>query len=250
MKLYTEFAKFAPLWAPEDEGAGGGDGDEGTLDTVLTGEADDPTTANEGEPKKEGEEGTEGEPKKEGEGEPKKEGEGEPKKEGEGEQDGPPEAYDFTAIMPEGVEVDATMVESMAPAFKELGLTQEQANGLVKAYMAGAEQRAKADAEVIGNTMKTWVETAKADKEIGGAQWEETVRSANAVLKKFGTPELIQDVMIGQGVGNHPEVIRFVARIAKRVSDDVLDTGEKIDTSGTATESAWYGDTTPSKKKG
>lgn len=252
-----------PVFAPEGEGAGGGGGGEGegnsgdggdtgaggdTGDGIATaddqkqdqgdGEADGDGTVLNGEGADGEDEGGENGSKDGADGE----------EDGEGE--GAPEEYDFSDVLPDGVELDTTMNEAMSPAMRELGLTQEQANGLVKAYIDGQTKAAEAQAAEVGRVMKEWVSTAKADKEIGHNNWDDSVRHANAVLKEFGTPELVQDVMVGQGVGNHPEVIRVFARIGKAIADDSTPSGQSTDTTQRSEEERWYGGTTPTSKKG
>lgn len=256
MKFHTD---FAPFWAPEDEGgSGGGEGEtkdtggDAGADAEETGiaNADDQGAAE----SKDDEAGTvldggtaEGEANS-GDGD----GEGD-EGAGDGEDDGDsevPEEYEFNNL-PEGVELDQDMADAVTPVFKDLGLTQDQADKLVEAYVGAQTKAAEAQADMIGQTMKEWVETAKTDKEIGHNNWDSSVQAANAVLREFGTPELVQDVMVGQGVGNHPEVIRLLARIGKAVSDDQFLTGEQTDTSADVpAETRWYGDTTPTSKKG
>lgn len=179
---------------------------------------------------------------------------GEDKDSGEdgGEEPVVPEEYVYDGVeLPEGVDLDPTMTEAMNPVFKELGLTQEQANALVSTYAGQVSQQALDQAKAIEQMVHGWVDTAKSDKEIGHNNWQGSVDAANAVIRKFGTPELVQDVMVNQGMGNHPEVIRLLARIGKSVGDDKFITGVETDTSpDQPAEARWYGDTTPTSKKG
>lgn len=172
----------------------------------------------------------------------------------EGEEKGGQEGDDVTYEpfdIPEGLEVDEQMLDSVTPVMKELGLEQEQAQKMVSAYADIVQQQAEAQADLIKQTFEGWVETAKKDPEIGGDKWQATVDKANAVIRKIGTKELIDDVLVGNGMGNHPEVIRVFARIADDVLSDEAPTGKQTDASGPVSpESDWYGDTTPSAKKG
>ena len=183
------------------------------------------------------------------------EGEGEGDDKGDGEDDGDeaniPDEYDFTEAMPEGMEMDQGLAEAVSPVFKELGLTQDQAVTLTKAYAEHIQAAADQQAQQINDMVSGWVETAKADKEIGHAAWKESVDYANKVIREFGTPELVNDVLVQQAMGNHPEMIRLLSRIGKAISDDSLVTGTATDTGDAAPrEALWYGDTTPTSKKG
>lgn len=248
-----------PMLAPENEGGtGGGDsGDQGAQNTGgdagtggNPGAEDQKTDDSAGEKKSEGKSVLTGETA-EGEANPD-EAKDEGKKDEAAEEPVVPETYDFTELLPKDVELNVEIMAAMTPAMKDLKLTQEQANGLAKAYIEGVTKEAEQAAERVAKMMGDWVSTAKADAEIGKAKWDESVRNANAFIKKFGTPEFVQQVLVDQGMGNHPEMIRIFARAGLAVADDIAPSGEGTDTGSRATDQAgaWYGDTTPDKKRG
>jgi len=132
---------------------------------------------------------------------------------GDKSQGAPDEYTDFT--MPDGVQIDQTLLDGFKPIAKELNLSQEQAQKLVDYYQSGIyAQRMEQWAE----TQKGWVDSAKADKEYGGQAFQENMGYASAAMDKFGTPELKQ-YMDEYGAGNHPEVIRFIVRVGKATSE-------------------------------
>ena len=179
-----------------------------------------------------------------------KSGKGEDDKDGDdAAQDTVPEDGKYEFEVPEGMELDEAMAEAMSPLFKELGITQAQANQLVATYGAQVQERAEAEAQTFVDRVTGWTDAAKADKEIGNDNWDASVAAGNAALQKFGTPELTQ--ALGEtGMSNHPEVIRFMVRVAKAVGDDKLEPGDNVDIGGKPPEEVWYGDTTPTTKKG
>lgn len=125
--------------------------------------------------------------------------------------------YAFT--MPEGVEIDAALAEQAMPVFKDMGLSRANADKAVKFY---AEAKAKEVEAAQANWDKInsdWIASAKADKEYGGDKFDASLAHANRVLSKHGTPELIEYLKVSGG-GNHPEVIRFMARVGNAFSDD------------------------------
>jgi hypothetical protein len=137
------------------------------------------------------------------------------------EQAPPPQAaieyQDFA--LPEGVDVDAQTMSEARELLAELNLPQEQAQRLVDFYAGKVRQFGESQA---GNWVKLnekWVSDFKADREIGGDRIAETVAAAARALERFGTPEL-REALIMTGAGNHPEVIRFVARVGRATSED------------------------------
>lgn len=247
-------------FAPEGEGAGGGGGEgEGSAapETILFGNDGKPDAAA-------GKEGEGSKPAGEGEG-AKPEGEGEQGKADDWKEYVPdpnktdeenaaakaehdktkpadpndttvPETYDLK--MPEGVEVDQPLLDALTPVFKDLFLTQAQAQGLADAFI----KHRQAQAEEYANqpegqwsmsayeyfkeqgTPDTWPDKAKADKEIGGAKWDGTVSSAQRAVSALGTPEL-KAYLDASGAGNHPELIRYFAKVGALIKEDTPPNG-------------------------
>jgi hypothetical protein len=130
-----------------------------------------------------------------------------------------PDAYaDFT--MPEGMQIDEAALTEAIPVFKELGLTQEQAQKVTdlqaKLVQAGSEKQVND----FNQLMSDWRTQTENDSEIGGDNFNENVKVAQAAITKYGTPELKQ-LLEEQGVGNHPEVVRFMVRVGKTLKEDV-----------------------------
>lgn len=176
----------------------------------------------------------------------KKDGEGKEgadgKKDGEGKKDdkpaGAPEKYeDFN--LPEGITVDAVAIEGFKGLAKELGLTQEAAQKLVDFQAANEAAQVKKIGEFWDKQASDWLAEAKADKEFGGAKFDESVAAANAALKQFGTPKLIEALQT-YGMGNHPEVIRAFARVGQAIQNDKLVPGGKDVSKPTSAAEALY----------
>lgn len=121
--------------------------------------------------------------------------------------------YEFT--LPEGMEMDTVLAEKAGPILKKAGINRGQANELAGIIAADRKERF----EQWGKTQEEWVKAAKTDKEYGGDKFDASITGAKRVLNKFGTPEL-QEYLTASGGGNHPEMIRFMARVGNAISDD------------------------------
>lgn len=131
----------------------------------------------------------------------------------------PPETYaDFD--LPEGVTVDTSALEKASPLFKELGLSQEQAQKVVSFYADQIQAGEQGRIDAYNQLMDDWRTQSMTDKEFGGDKFEENVGVARQAIDKFGTPELKQ-LLSEHGVGNHPEVIRFMVKVGKLTQEDV-----------------------------
>ena len=125
---------------------------------------------------------------------------------------------DFTA--PEGTELDSGLIDQATPLFKELGLNQEQAQKLVDFQAAQVDAGQKGQAEAFTQVKQEWQDQTKNDAEIGGDKFEQSVSDARGALEKFGTPEL-NTLLNDFGVGNHPEMIRFMSKVGALTKEDV-----------------------------
>jgi hypothetical protein len=129
----------------------------------------------------------------------------------------PDEYAQFT--MPEGVTIDPEYLKSLAPALKEAGLTQEAAQTFIEAQAKLFQAQEETRVQAFDQMTQNWLNSAKADKEIGGETFDQNVQAARSALKQFGTPEL-NGLLQDYGIGNHPEVIRIFTRIGKLLKED------------------------------
>ena len=130
-----------------------------------------------------------------------------------------PEDGKYTLTMPDGVELDGELAEALGPEFKELGLTHAQAQKLVDKYIGIQQARAGKQSEEFGATIAGWADTAKKDPEIGGTKWDGTVQTAQRAVKALGN-DALRDYLNASGAGNHPEVIRFMAKAGALIAED------------------------------
>tara|TARA_R100000656_G_scaffold27903_2_gene24423 strand:+ start:285 stop:908 length:624 start_codon:yes stop_codon:yes gene_type:complete len=103
---------------------------------------------------------------------------------------------------------------------KENNLTQEQAQRGVDmvAKMKEAEMAQWVEQQ------KSWVDDAKSDAEYGGEKFDENISIAVKARDSFGTPEF-NEMLDSSGLGNHPEMIRFLNRVGKAISEDSVVVG-------------------------
>jgi hypothetical protein len=128
----------------------------------------------------------------------------------------------FSIKLPEGALLDNTAVERIAADAKAQGLSEKQAQWLVERENA----LLKAQTEAIEAKKTEWLELSKADKEIGGANLPKHAELARRVIEKFGSQDF-KKMMNESGMGNHPEAIRFIAKIGKAMADDEFVLGAK-----------------------
>lgn len=125
---------------------------------------------------------------------------------------------DFT--LPEGIELDTATLEKAVPIFKELGLNQEQAQKLVDFQASMVQENLDSQQDAFAELKSTWMTESENDKDFGGEAFNENVGIARLAMDKLGSEGLTQ-LMDDYGVGNHPEVIRFMWNVGKLIKEDV-----------------------------
>lgn len=140
--------------------------------------------------------------------------------------------------MPEGVTADTAALEAFAPVMKGLNLTQDQAQQLVDIYAAQVTRQGSDFAKQLENPefataqagqmlqghREAWAGAVKADKDIGGANFDANVQTAQRALARFGTPEL-KGLLNTTGLGNHPALVKMFVAVGKQIREDSPDYG-------------------------
>ena len=163
------------------------------------------------------------------------------KQEGEGEQAQKPvvpEAYAFKDL-PEGYAMSEQQLAEVSPLFKELGLTQEQADKLVAFDAKRALAAEQAGLEQRQGLVTGWEKSLREDAAFGGANFDANVGVAQKALAQFGTPEL-STMLKESGLGSHPEVVRLFHRIGQQLAEGQLHSGSGNNTRK-SNEEVFYG---------
>jgi len=132
----------------------------------------------------------------------------------ESQEAGAPDAYESFEV-PDGYGVDETVLSDYQEWAKQNELTQEQAQEGINlvAKMKEAEVTRWVDQQ------KAWVEQAKGDSEFGGDKFDQSIAAAVKARDAFGTPEF-NEILNESGLGNHPEMIRYLTRVGQAISED------------------------------
>jgi hypothetical protein len=142
-----------------------------------------------------------------------------------------PEKYEFKA--PEGMTIDEKALGEFTPVFKEIGLSQENAQKLVNAYAPYMKQMAEQASKEAVESYKTTVEGWKQEtqKELGADAQQKMALAAKAI-NKLGTPAL-KEFLNETGFGNHKELVSFFVKVGSMLKEDSVVDGK----SGTSSPS-------------
>jgi hypothetical protein len=155
---------------------------------------------------------------------------------------GAPEKYEpFTA--PEGTALDAAVMTEFETAARELNLPQDAAQKLIDKM---APVMAKQQTAQLEQLRTDWAAASTSDKEFGGDKLTENLGFARKAMDTFGTLEL-KTMMNETGLGNHPDVVRFMVRAGKAISEDKIVTGGAPASANRSAAEVLYGGTASKK---
>ena len=131
--------------------------------------------------------------------------------------EGAPEKYEFNDKVADAPEVlDPDVLTAFGEVAKELDLPQEAAQKVLDKVAPVIQAR---QAEQVEKARIDWAEESKSDEEFGGETFNANLETAKTALNAFGTDPFKQ-LLSESGLGNHPEVIRFMYRAGKAISED------------------------------
>lgn len=130
-----------------------------------------------------------------------------------------PDKYEFH--VDEGVELDRGKIDSFKQVAHQLGLTQQQADSLVKFELERNEQ-------LLRNVSNVRETATNALREAFGTDFDNRLNSAKETVKHFGSkhPEAYKSLIEGEA-GNNPIVIMMAAELGKLYKESGLIEGTR-----------------------
>ena len=130
---------------------------------------------------------------------------------------GAPDQYEFqTKVADAPEELDPDVVTAFGDVAKDLDLPQDAAQKVLD-KMAPVIQAKQA--KVLEQVRSDWANDSQSDTEFGGEALAANLDVAKTALDTFGTDSL-KSLLQETGFGNHPEIIRFMYRAGKAISED------------------------------
>jgi len=102
---------------------------------------------------------------------------------------------------------------------KELNLSKDAAQKIIKRDIAMKAEGEKRIAALVEEQKTKWADQTRSDQEIGGQNLDRSLGDARAVLDRFGTPAFKREIS-ESGYGNNVELIRILSRIGKAMRED------------------------------
>ncbi len=130
---------------------------------------------------------------------------------------GAPENYEFESKVADAPqELDPEVLTAFGDVAKELDLPQEDAQKVLNKVAPVIQER---QAKMLEQVRADWANESQSDEEFGGEALNENLDVAKQALDAFGT-DAFKSLLQETGFGNHPEIIRFMYRAGKAISED------------------------------
>jgi hypothetical protein len=145
-----------------------------------------------------------------------------------------PDQYAFEP--PEGVDpalIDEASLETFKGLAKDIGLSQSAFDKLVEFDLQRSQAAAEEAVSGWNERVDGWRDNARNDSEIGGKNFDATIKSVGKLVDQFGD-DAFKAVLRspsesnpdGLAIGNHPAVLRFLSRIAAKIGDPPVVEGD------------------------
>lgn len=141
---------------------------------------------------------------------------------------GAPEKYEDFKV-PDGYTLDAEVAKEAGTKFKELNLSQGQAQSLIDFYVAKTQEAFQQPYKAYEDMRKGWVEEVKAHPEIGG-KLDQVKTTVARAIDGLGDAKLASDfrqAMDTTGAGDNPAFIRVFYKLAQMVTEGKATDGGK-----------------------
>jgi len=148
--------------------------------------------------------------------------------------------------LPDGSHLKQDDVDKIASFAKEHGLSKDVAQKLLERESANLAAHNQAALDQLAEQSEAWKQEIIADKDFGGEKAAETAQLAHDVAKKFGSETFVSELE-RTGLGNHPELVRMLARIGRAMESGNPNRGSGLPAGSQkkSTESKLYSETTP-----
>lgn len=125
----------------------------------------------------------------------------------------------YTITLADGALLDKSGIDRLTEVAKTHQIAPEAAQAVAE-LMDKALQDAKATTEAQFQALRAaWVDQIKADAEMGQGQYDANMARVRNALDRYASPEL-RSALDTTGLGDHPELVRFLSKIGRAMSED------------------------------
>ena len=137
---------------------------------------------------------------------------------------GKPERYDYSGVqLPENYCYNEELLNEFNELAGKYNLSQKSANELMSMAVKLTQLTGKNYSEAMAERQRQQTEDYKHslinDREIGGSNFERTMRTANIAYTQFADAD-VQELLSKSGLNCHPKVVKMFYDIGRRMQND------------------------------
>lgn len=151
---------------------------------------------------------------------------------------GKPDAYDYTEVMPEGMELNKDLTEKFNDIAGKYNMSQKGASEA----MSLAVDLAKHTKDSMMNSLiqqcetqkSKFFEALKADPEIGGNKLDETIKTGNLAYKSYiqNIDAEAHQIIVDSGLCNNRAFVKMLYDFGKQMQDGTINNGDALPSGG------------------
>lgn len=124
---------------------------------------------------------------------------------------------EYSLELPAGLTMTEEIWKEVGPTFRELNLSNAGAQRLMPLAAKFRDRVIDGQTKAHGAAAKEWAAQAKADPDIGGANWRETETMMSSAMKA-GNDREFAALLEESKLGNHPAMVRFLRNVGRALA--------------------------------
>jgi hypothetical protein len=136
---------------------------------------------------------------------------------------GAPEAY-AAFDLAEGVQYSEAQMEGAKGIFKEINISQEDAQKLVNFQSEWAtkltQEHTDASAKALSTVQAGWTEQIRKDPDVGGTNLPGSQNLVKAALVNVTGGKELEEILVKFGLASHPTIFKYLVNVGNRLSSD------------------------------
>lgn len=129
-----------------------------------------------------------------------------------------PETYDFSSVVPDGMEFDQKSADEFGNLARECGLSQEQASKLASYGMQYMQNGVNAAMQQMAAQREAWQKQSR--EQLGDNFNDVTAKAAIGISKLEQKIPGLKNMLNETGAGDRIEMIQFMAAVGEMISED------------------------------
>ncbi len=139
---------------------------------------------------------------------------------------GKPDKYDYSGVkLPENYCYDENLLNEFNELAGKYNLSQKSANELMSIAVKLSQLTGSNFSKTLAEQQRQKVENYRYslinDREIGGANFDKTMRTANIAYTQFANNE-VQEILTETGLNCHPQIVKMFYNIGKKMQNDFI----------------------------